>query len=95
MAAPLIRGDDIAIAEKICNVGIIVFSPIFANAVPRSYQKSKSVSLKTELGIHPVPTSRQRVSSAVGLMNQSQIDESARQAKQSVIRMDADMSSGS
>ena len=57
MTAPLIRGDEIAMAEIVCDVRIIVLSPIFANSVPGSEQESKVFSLETELGIDPIPAS--------------------------------------
>ena len=61
MSALLIGRDEISASDEGGDIGVVVISPVFANAVPRPDGESERPSLESELGVDPIPASRQWV----------------------------------
>jgi hypothetical protein len=59
VSAFLIGRDEISASDEGGDIGIVVTSPVFANAVPRPDGQSERSSLESELCVNPIPASRQ------------------------------------
>jgi hypothetical protein len=85
VSAFLIGRDEISASDEGGDIGIVVTSPVFANAVPRPDGQSERSSLESELCVNPIPASRQWLLTPVGLMDKAYIDESSLQSEQIVV----------
>jgi hypothetical protein len=85
VAAFLVGGHDISASDEVGDIGIVVIGPILSNAILRSYGEPESSPLESELRIHPIPASRQRVLTPIRLMDKANIDESALEPEEIII----------
>ena len=80
MTAPLINRHEIAMAEVIGHIRIIVHRRLFPDPQPWTNHQGEATALKAELGVDTIPTPGERLSTSIGLMHKSEVDESAAEA---------------